>query len=164
MTENANSREERQLRSARQALDEAQSRLTPQRKAVLKALLANPTSHQSADEVLQAARQIIPDLGLATVYRTLELFSRLGIVRRLDTAEGQSRFEYNTEKDDEHYHHHVICLDCGRISEFNEDMLEDIEERAEAKTGYKVIDHCLQLYGYCPDCMKKSQNKDKDKD
>ncbi len=150
-------KDEVRIQDARTALGGVDARLTPQREAVLKALLSHPLGHQSAEEVLHAARRFRPDLGLATVYRALELFAKLGVVRRLDTANDQARFEYNA--DQQHYHHHVICLRCGRIAEFNEDLLENIEERAARRTGYQVVDHCLQLYGYCPDCSAARQEE-----
>ena len=153
----AESKDERRINDARTLLGEAEARLTPQREAVLKALLDNPSGHKSAEEVWSSARRIYNDLGLATVYRSLELFARLGVVRRLDTTEGQSRYEYNA--DSEHYHHHVICLLCGKIAEFNEDLLENIESRVENRTGYKIVDHCLQLYGYCPACTAARQEE-----
>lgn len=150
-----NSKTERRIEKARILLTDAAARLTPQREAVLKAILAQPTGHQSAEEILHAARYFRPDLGIATVYRTLELFTRTGIIRRLDTAESQSRFEYNA--DAKHYHHHLICLGCGEIAEFNEDLLESVEAQVAKRTGFHVVDHCLQLYGYCYKCGAKAQ-------
>ena len=137
----------------RDILTQAAARFTPQREAVLRALLAHSGSHQSAEEVLHTSREFCSDIGLATVYRTLELFAKLGIVHRLDTAEGQARFELNDSGAD-HYHHHVICLGCGEIAEFKEDLLDEIEKRAATSTGFQVMDHCLRLYGYCPRCIR----------
>jgi Fur family ferric uptake transcriptional regulator len=142
------------INAVREVLAEADARLTPQREAVLRALLTNANQHQSAEEVHQAARKYLPEIGLATVYRTLELFGSLGVVHQLHTAEGQSRFEFNAAAD-EHYHHHVICISCGAISECNEDLLEVLEEKVINTTGYQVIDHCLQFYGYCPRCQEE---------
>jgi Fur family ferric uptake transcriptional regulator len=147
-----NNTTQQRIEDARTLLEDISARLTPQREAVLKALLANPTGHHNAEEVLHAARIYLPDLGIATVYRTLELFTRLGIIRKLDTAEGQSRFEYNA--DTNHYHHHMICLSCGKIMEFNEDLLESVETQVTRSTGFQVVDHCLQFYGYCISCAK----------
>lgn len=142
------------IKAVRETLSAADARMTPQREAVLRALLERLESHQSAEEVLAAAREFCPELGLATVYRALELFSKLGVVRRLDTAEGQARFEFN-QNGTKHYHHHVICLRCGMITEFNEDLLEVIEARVVDSTGFRIVDHCLRIYGYCPECASE---------
>lgn len=142
--------------AVRLTLDKAAARLTPQREAVLRALLAHPGRHQSAEEVLVSARQFKSEIGPATVYRTLDMFVKLGVVRRLDTHEGQARYEFNT-KGEEHYHHHVICLRCGAIAECNDDLLEVLEERVSNTTGYRIADHCLQFYGYCPACQTEEK-------
>lgn len=143
------------IRAVREMLAGAAARLTPQREAVLRALLDHHEQHQSAEEVLRVARAYQPEIGLATVYRTLELYEKLGVVRRLSTSDGQAKFEFNADGD-EHYHHHVICVKCGAIAEFNEDLLEVIEERVSKTTGYRIVDHCLQFYGFCPACSKSA--------
>lgn len=150
---------ERLVEEVRQCLVDHDYRLTPQREAVLHTLLDQQERHLSAEELFTATRRRNPDIGLATVYRTLELFERLGIVRSLDYGDGQKRYELNLPGD-EHYHHHLICVQCGRIAEFNEDLLEDIERLISEKTGFSVTDHCLRLFGYCRECHLKDGGND----
>lgn len=152
---------EKYIEGARQRLADSDYRLTPQRQAILQVLVDNREGHLSADDVYMKAKEKHPDVGLATVYRTLELFEKLGIVYRLDYGDGQARYEYN-DGVEEHYHHHLICLSCGRIQEFNYDLLDDIEKIISSKTNFKIVDHCLRIFGYCAECSSKQENGGRD--
>lgn len=149
---------ERILAGVRQQLSDNDYRLTPQRQVVLGILVENSNTHLSADDIYLKAKEVSPDIGLATVYRTLELFDKLGIVYRLDYGDGQARYEFNDGLE-RHYHHHLICLGCGRIQEFNDDLLEDVEQAIATKAGFHITDHCLRFFGYCSNCRPpKEQN------
>lgn len=112
---------------------------TPQRVAVLEALGAE--QHQSLEEI----RRHCPKVGLVTVYRTLDLLGRLGLVRRLDLGDGP-RYELA-----EDHHHHLICESCGEISEFDECPL-DPERLSLHGSGFEVRAHSLEVYGQCATC------------
>lgn len=124
---------------------------------MLEALADQPDHHFSAQELYERARRRFPALGLATVYRTLLLFERAGVVSRLNVGEEEDRFEFGLELG--HRHHHLLCLGCGRILEFKEDLLDDLERRIEAETGFRVADHSLHFTGYCPDCRAAGRGK-----
>ncbi len=110
---------------------------TPQRIGVLRALAAE--QHQSLEEI----RGRCPEVGLVTVYRTLDLLSELGAVRRLDLGDGP-RYELA-----EDHHHHLICETCGDISEFEECPLDPSALR---NLDFVVSSHSLELYGKCGAC------------
>lgn len=129
-------------------------RLTPQRTSVVKVLLENRHAHPSAEEIYLQTKTIYPDIGLTTVYRSLELLEKLNIVYKLDYGDGQSRYELGSNTG-EHYHHHLICLECGEISEFKGDLLESIEQQITEDTEFKIADHCLRFFGYCKNCQAK---------
>jgi Fur family ferric uptake transcriptional regulator len=112
---------------------------TPQRTAVLKALIAE--QHQSLEEI----RSRCPEVGLVTVYRTLDLLGELGVVRRLDFGDG-ARYEIA-----EDHHHHMVCESCGDISEFEECPL-DPELLTVGEPGFEVRSHSLEVYGRCSAC------------
>lgn len=112
---------------------------TPQRMAVLRALIEE--QHQSLEEI----RARCPEVGLVTVYRTLDLLGSLGIVRRLDLGDG-SRYELA-----ENHHHHMICESCGDISEFEECPL-DPERLPPGSADFEVRSHSLEVYGRCGAC------------
>lgn len=112
---------------------------TPQRMAVIRALCED--QHQSLDEL----RARCPEVGLVTVYRTLDLLSGLGLVRRMDLGD-RPRYEIA-----ERHHHHLICESCGRISEF-EDCPLDQSVLSRTSPGFRVKAHSLEVYGQCAGC------------
>jgi len=129
-------------------------KLTPQRQTILKIFLDNIERHLSAEEVYQLVKEKYPDIGLATIYRTLDILAELDILQKNDFGDGRSRFEF-TRKDDEHHHHHLICAKCGEVQEFGDDLLETLEDLIETKNEFKVLDHDLKFYGYCKKCLEK---------
>lgn len=107
-------------------------------------------------------KKIYPDIGLATVYRNLELLEKLGIIHRFDYGDGQSRYEISLGGEEgEHYHHHLICRECGAIGEFKSDLLETIEKRIAEDTGFAVTDHCLRFFLVSAPPVKRNGNLDK---
>ena len=110
---------------------------TPQRLAVLRALTAE--QHQSLEEI----RARCPEVGLVTIYRTLDLLTGIGVVRRLDLGDGP-RYELA-----EDHHHHLICEYCGDVSEFDECPLDLRLLRDE---GFEINAHSLEIYGRCTGC------------
>lgn len=137
-------------------------KLTPQRAATVEVLLENEEAHLSAEDVYLLVKDKAPEIGLATVYRTLELLSDLYIVHKLNFGDGVARYEFRSD-DSEHHHHHLICMNCGKVDEIKEDWLESIEKRVEEKFGFKVMDHHLMFHGMCRDCSEEIAENDKDK-
>ena len=112
---------------------------TPQRLTILEAIGAE--QHQSMEEI----RDRCPGVGLVTVYRTLDLLSGLGLVRRLDLGDGP-RYELA-----EDHHHHLICEDCGSVSEFEQCPL-NLARLPGIGEGFEVRSHSLEVYGTCAAC------------
>ena len=81
-----------------------------------------------------------PDLGIATVYRTLQLFEKLNIVYKLNFDDGCSRYELSVGSEN-HHHHHLICLNCGKVTEVKLDLLEALEEEIESEGQFTIVDH-----------------------
>lgn len=138
-------------RSISRRIEENNYRLTGQRKAVLNVMMKNQGRHLSAEEVLWEARKSVPNIGIATVYRTLEKFASIDVVYKSIFEGGKYRYELVDQ--DKHHHHHMICLKCGNITEVSDDLLNELEANLE-KEGYKIIDHELKFYGYCPKCNR----------
>lgn len=109
----------------------------------------NKGQHLTAEEVLLAARDKSPNIGIATVYRCLESLTNMDILYKTIFDEGKYRYELSEEET--HRHHHVICPACGKISEVEEDLLCSLEKHLEDQ-GYEVVDHHLKVYAYCPVC------------
>lgn len=139
----------------RALLKERNLRLTPQREAVLRILLDCQDKHLTAEDIYDRTRAEYPDIGLATIYRTLELFEELELVSRLEFGDGGRRYESALGKD----HHHLLCMDCGRIAEFNEDLLEDLQETIARESGFLILNHSLRFFGYCNHCKAKHKRE-----
>lgn len=141
----------------KQRLQERQCKLTPQRKIILEVFLNNQDQHLSAEDVHTILKKELSEIGLATVYRTLELLCDMEILHKIDFGDGRSRFEINAGDKEQHYHHHLICLNCGMVKECEDDLLEDLETNIAQKSGFVVIDHQLKMYGYCEKCKKNEK-------
>ncbi len=131
-------------------------KVTTQRLAVLTALSKKQDSHLTAEEIYELVKVESPDIGLATVYRTIQMLLELKIVDRIYLDDGYVRYELGHvyEDEDSHHHHHLICVKCGRVMSFQGDLMEEFEKRMEEKTGFFIQDHDVKLYGYCVDCQK----------
>ncbi|WP_418792450.1 Fur family transcriptional regulator [Phosphitispora sp. TUW77] len=140
------------IENLKQKLCDREYKLTPQRRIIMEMFTNNQEKHLSAEDVYGMIKQNNPEIGLATVYRTLDLFAELDILQKIDFGDGRSRYEFYT--DDVHHHHHLICLECGKVMEFADDLLESLESAIEEKIRFKIIDHQLKFYGYCEKCHK----------
>ena len=140
----------------RQKFQEKQYKLTPQRRIILEAFVDHQDEHLSAEDVHTIVRQHSSEIGLATVYRTLELFSELDVLQKMDFGDGRSRYEIN-EKTTPHHHHHLICLACNKVKEFEDDLLETLETVISRKSNFTIVDHQVKFYGYCDECQKKRE-------
>lgn len=130
-------------------------KITPQRKIVLEVFIENPGEHLSAEDVHYILRDKGYDIGLATVYRSLELLSDLSILQKNDFGDGCRRYELNTATANAHQHHHLICVSCGKVAEFADDLLDELEDDIMKKSNFKITDHQVTFYGYCSKCQKK---------
>ncbi|MDQ0287837.1 Fe2+ or Zn2+ uptake regulation protein [Desulfofundulus luciae] len=125
-------------------------RLTVQREVILNALIAKSNEHPSAEDLYREARQKCPGIGRATVYRTLSLFQRLGLVRRLQLMDGSSRYEINGDP-----HAHFICLGCGRVFELEASPL--LGSSPSGKQDFQIFGYSLRIFGLCSKCRVQGQ-------
>lgn len=121
---------------------------TRQRDEIVRALREAGT-HVTVDELYQRLRRENPRIGYATVYRTLRLLAESGWASARRFGERTARFEHRTEGE---HHDHLICQGCGKIQEFENDRLEALQEQIARREGFRVLDHKLELYGYCQRC------------
>ncbi|SHM52290.1 Fur family transcriptional regulator, ferric uptake regulator [Caldanaerovirga acetigignens] len=130
-------------------------KLTPQRKATLEVFLENPSRHMSTEEIYALVKKKFPEVGLATIYRTLLLFDECDIIKKLNFGDGCYRYELS--EDEKHQHHHLVCLKCGQVYEFDDDLLEELEHQIETKNEFKIIDHMVKFLGYCRKCQESKE-------
>jgi Fur family ferric uptake transcriptional regulator len=109
--------------------------------------------HLTVEELWGRVKQLDPRIGYATVYRTLKLLTESGLAQKREFGGGQARFEHITD----HHHDHLICLDCGDIVEFENDQIEELQERVCRRHRFKLAHHKMELYGYCEKCSRKGQ-------
>lgn len=142
------------MNTLKKRIREHKYKFTTQRQIILQAFLSSKENHLSAEDIYEMVRGENPDIGLATVYRSLELFTSLDLVKKLDFGDGRSRYELN-DHNLSHSHHNLICLGCGRVIEFTSDFAEEIRSRIKKKNGFNIVDYQLKFYGYCKDCQKQ---------
>ena len=107
------------------------------------------STHISLDELLKKVRRKTPGIGYATVYRTMKLLMECGLAVARQFGDGQSRYE-NIPQDG--HHDHIICIRCSKIAEFQNTKIEHLQSETAKKMGFTVVNHKLELYGYCADC------------
>ena len=119
------------------------------RRAVVE-LLGRQDCCLSAQQIFDELRTEGRRVGIASVYRVLDLLSEKGLVQRVELGEGTARYE-PAHSSGEH-HHHLVCADCGKVEAFADDELEGALRRVESRTGYSVAGHDVVLRGTCGDC------------
>ena len=120
---------------------------------ILEIFQKNSVRHLSAEDVYRLLLSENLEIGLATVYRVLTQFEQAGILSRNYFETGKAVFELNEGS----HHDHIVCLDCGRVEEFQDDEIEKRQHEIADKHGFEIVDHTLAIYGHCvkPDCKHK---------
>jgi Fe2+ or Zn2+ uptake regulation protein len=124
-------------------------RLTRQRRLVLE-ILAESREHLDAETLYERAKARDPDIGLATIYRSLALLKETGLVQEDQLGEDHGHFETTPSSP----HHHFTCLKCGRVVEFESPQVMEVVRRLYESEGLQVTDIRLHLSGYCPQCRE----------
>jgi Fur family ferric uptake transcriptional regulator len=125
-------------------------KITPPRLAVLK-IIQQEGEHLNPAEILRQAQAIHPHTGRATVYRTLELLTQLGIVRPIYVGESGPTYIRA-----EGGHHHIVCSECGKIVDFEQCAADSMQRELEIRFGFQIRSHLLEFYGVCADCLRNS--------
>lgn len=110
------------------------------------------TEHIRVEDLLQRVREVEPKVSQATVYRTMKLLVDCRLAEARQFQDGQTRYE--ASDDEGHHHDHLICTKCGKIVEFVDERIEELQVEVAASFGFKVSDHKMELYGVCdePEC------------
>ena len=129
-------------------------RMTGQRRVIAR-VLSESHDHPDAEELHRRAAAIDPHISIATVYRTVRLLEESGILERHDFRDGRSRFEEVQEV----HHDHLIDVQSGRVIEFQNDQIEELQRQVAEKLGYKLVDHRLELYAVPIESAKADKSK-----
>lgn len=130
-----------------QALKKAGLKITLPRVKILELMQAPENQHISAEDLYKKLLDIGEEIGLATVYRVLNQFDDAGIVSRHHFESGKAVFELSTQ----HHHDHLVCLSCGKVIEFSDQLIEERQHEIAMKHNIKLTNHSLYLYGHCTD-------------
>ena len=139
--------------SLKSELNERGWRLTPQRETILHVFQNLPKGkHLSAEDLYEFLKKEGEKISLSTIYRTLKLMARMGILRELELAEGHKHYEINQPYP--HHHHHMICVRCNKTIEFKNDSILKIGTKTSQKEGYHLLDCQLTIHAICPPCQR----------
>lgn len=130
-------------------LKKAGLKVTLPRVKILKILENCEKRHMSAEQVYKFLLAADEDVGLATVYRVLTQFEAAGIITRHHFEGGHSIFELESGV----HHDHLVCISCGKVVEFQDEVIEQRQIELAKDNGFELTDHSLNLYGKCSDCQ-----------
>lgn len=116
-------------------------KMTEQRRVIAR-VLSDATDHPDVEQVYRRATEIDPHISIATVYRTVRLFEEANILERHDFRDGRSRYEEAPEI----HHDHLIDIQSGRVIEFRNEEIEQLQRKVAEKLGFRLVDHRLELY------------------
>ncbi len=135
-------------------------RITVARQSILE-ILSKTTEHLSAEDIYFAVHKDYPNIGLTTVYRTLELLVQLGLVFKFDFGDGRARYELAEGPKGKLHHHHLVCTKCGQVIDYTDFIDEELEllKRTEKglfrKHNFEITGHLIQFYGICDKCRQE---------
>ncbi len=135
-------------------------RITAGRDAVLD-VLTKSDAHLSAEDIYMRVHRIYPGIGLASVYRTLELLAQMGLVYKFDFGDGRARYELAEGSKKDQHHHHLVCNNCHKVIDYNDFIEEEVELLKKTEKGlsrkydFQITSHLIQFYGICADCRKQ---------
>lgn len=123
-----------------------------QKDEILKLLRSGKLNHPRAAEVFVAMKEILPDIGIATIYRNLNAFADAGLIRRISSSGDADRFDHRIED-----HHHTICNKCNRIEDFELTPQELVSAMLDEKYGFLAHSHCYVVRGLCRKCRQEAE-------
>jgi len=141
----------------KEVLNDHCTRWTGARQEVFE-ILVRSELHLSAQDIHRLCQDSKSDIGLTTIYRTLELLDKAGLVRKVHSGDGHARFEYRRGAHADH-HHPLICSGCGQILNYRDFEREELElvrrteELLARKHGFLIRDHNIEFIGLCPGCL-----------
>jgi Fur family peroxide stress response transcriptional regulator len=130
-----------------QKLRETGHKITPQRLAIIKYIAK--AGHPSVEDIYDQIKTDFPTMSLATVYRNIILIKSLGEILELGFPDGSNRYDGNKP----YPHPHVICIKCKKIVDPDLDSLDDMKKEVAAETDFKILNHRLDFFGICSDCL-----------
>ena len=141
------------MTKSNQELRKVGLKVTLPRLKILEILANTARRHLSAEDVYRALLDAGEEVGVATVYRVLTQFEVAGLIKRHNFEEGHSVFELDSGE----HHDHLVCVKCGRVQEFVDEVIEKRQAEIAEQAGLKITDHNLTIYGFCSKCSKSQK-------
>lgn len=135
-------------------LQESTYKLTPQREVIVKVLVENSDDHLSAEELYFILKEINSDIGLATVYRTLDIFYDLNILEKITFGNGIAKYHLR-QKVTTGMHHHLICTNCHGIQTVQNPIFNKLIDYVDNEYGFETQDNTIAIYGVCKQCREE---------
>ena len=135
-----------ELKALAAYLEQNNLKHTKQREVILGAFL-DAQRHVTGEDLYQIVRQTHSNIGYTTVYRTMKLLVEAGIATERHFDDGITRYEIEQE-----HHDHLVCIKCGKIVEFESDLIEQTQSEIAKSHDFEVLRHRHELYGHCSDC------------
>jgi len=110
--------------------------------------------HLNADQIYRAVKDVSPGIGFSTVYRTMKLLCEAGLVSERHFGDGEALYENVAS-----HHDHCICTSCGRIIEFENPRIEELQESIAERFGFELRSHKMELYGLCAACRERGAGR-----
>ena len=142
-----------EIKDVSERLRKADCKITRQRIEIAKILGDNPGKHMSIEDLHAILLNAKSNIGLTTIYRTLALFEEVGLVEETDFGDGRIRYELKDNSFDQHHHHHLICLDCGMVVEFQDEVMDEREKKVAEQYQFTITEHQAKFMGYCKECQ-----------
>ena len=133
------------------ALRQRGYKITPQRRSIISVII-DAREHLTPTAIHEKVHREHPSIGLVTIYRTLEMLNELGLI--CETHAGGSCRSYLMRRPAEH-HHHLICSDCGKVIDFTDCSLGELERKLTEETRFKISGHLLEFLGQCRECRRE---------
>ncbi|WP_234122685.1 Fur family transcriptional regulator [Clostridium hydrogenum] len=126
-------------------------KMTVQRQKVIDVIIENQHKHLNSEEIYAIIKKDYPEMGIATIYRTMQLLEKMNIVVKFDIDEDGIRYELR-DIEDKHQHPHFICTNCGAVIPLKNTDVMISQNELNIKYGFKITDYSLKLYGICKKC------------
>lgn len=147
---NNNKEENKDREKLKELIRELGLKVTTQRIQILE-ILKYEKKHSTAQGLFEEVHKSYPNIGFATVYRFLRFLSKSGCITEVRVGNSPARYEWKTKE----HHDHLTCIECGAVTEFESDKLEQLQVDIAQHFGYTLTDHLLEMYGICPTCRAK---------
>lgn len=128
-------------------LNNGERKLTQQRRSIL-AVFVNADAHLTVEELYNMTKQQYPNIGMATVYRTVKLLCECGLASGFKHSDGSFRYELEKE-----HHNHLMCIKCGRLIEDTDSEVEVLQNKLAQKNNFKILHTRMEAYGICQTCV-----------